>query len=422
MKWIILIFCVLNPLWYSYGIEARQAQEAFFQLSGLLVILSGLLFRPKYSSLEKGFNISLFAFFAWAVVLYSMLHLGLSVMLNIFIGMGVYFTVIRYLEKKDIEFIIKGLAVLMFFAIAYLFFQFIGFDMRGQQLRSVGGVPKCSFFALEACYGMYLAMVIPLLMSISFLNNVEIDFDKKSYLKNIGKFLLVGGYLLLLLAACWRGNSTGVFLGAFVGLLTYLWFRKRIFFWFVSIPALVLTLCFVFLYDSPMGMQRSRIDMWQKVIQDSHKRPLGHGLDSFRFADGEGAVRYFKFSFNNTTRRIVKTNNQWVLSGDTPKEFIERVNSGINPLDFWDNPHNEFIQVFYEMGFPGIIIVIFMLYFLFDIFRKCRRTPLSVGAFCSLLAVLIISLTQFPFHLSRNGSLIPVILGIFMVSVRDEND
>jgi len=433
MKWIILAFCVINPLVYSFRMQLRQIQEFSFQVTGLVVILAGLMYYipGKISKLERNLNIALFALFAWSTCVFLMYREGFPILLNTFIGLGVYLTVIRCLDKKDIAFIIKGVTCVAAYAMVYLGLQFLGYDMRNQSLMGVGGMPHVAFFGLEACYGIYLAMVFPLLLSISFINDMDIDFNEqgiklknrlKVYGKNIFKFIIVSVYLLLLLVACWQSNSTGVFVGLFVALLTYLWFKKRIFFWAISTPALAITLCFVLLYDAPMGMQGTRIDMWKKVVQDAHLKPLGHGLDSFRGSNRENSIRYFKQTFNNETKRIVRVGDNWIIEGNISKEFAEKVNQKKRPLDFWDNVHSLYFQLLSEMGFPSLVIAGFILFFFVKLFRTCRKTPLAVGAFCSLLAVLICSTTQFPFHLARNAHLIPIILGIFIISAREDEN
>jgi hypothetical protein len=330
----------------------------------------------------------------------------------------------RYLDKKDIEFVIRGILWVTAFSIFYLVLQYWGFDMRNQAVRGARCVPKTSIFLLEACYGIYLALTLPLLLGISFINNIEIGFSQgrisiKMWIINLFKFVIVGGFLLLLLFSCWPGNSSGAFVSLLVALFVYLWFKKRVFFWVGFIPMVILTTSFVLFYDSPMGMQGSRIDMWKKVIQDSHIRPLGHGLDSFRTDDRDGSIKYFKYTFNDTTERIRKVKNQWMISTEIPKEFVEKISKGEHPLDYWDNIHNLYVQIFFEMGFPVLIISGFVLYFLFNIFKTCKRTSLSVALFCSLVALLLVNITQFPLYLARLGHIVPVILGMFIISVRE---
>ena len=418
-KWLLLIFCLINPLFYVDGMELRAAQEVCFQISGMILIMSGMMFQNRTKALtEKGLSISLFAFFAWAMMVFLKYNDGFPVILNLFIGFGVYLVTIKCLEKEDIVFVIKGLLWLAVYAIVYLALQYLNYDMRGQTSRSFGAVPHTSFFGLEACYGMYLAMVFILLLGISFINHIELDSRKTL---SILKIFSVGIFLILLLTACWQSNSTGVFAGLTVGMLIYLWFQRRVFFWLLSAPMIICSLCFVLFYDCPQGMQGTRIDMWKKVITDSHREPFGHGLDSFRW-NKDGAIRYFKYPFNNTTTRIMKQGNNLAFLDPVSNDLIEetRKNNGEIKLDWWDNAHNLFVQSIYEMGFPVIILMGSILYFLGVMFKQCRKTPLDTALFCSLVSIMICSLTQFPFNLARNGSLIPVVLGMFVISTREE--
>ncbi len=181
-----------------------------------------------------------------------------------------------------------------------------------------------------------------------------------------------------------------------------------------------------------MGMQSSRYGMWGKVIQDSFDEPLGHGLDSFRnpmskIIPKTEMTRYFKHAFNDNTLRVAKTFIitdvdviDWrtvdPISEDEQKTFIERKKEGKTVLDFWDHPHNEYIWIFYEMGYPGIIALGFMIIMFWRRFWYSTKDVYAVASTAGLIAFGIFCMTQFPLHLSRIGYLLPVLGAIFYVS------
>jgi len=423
---MILCYLLFNSLAFVWGQELRPQQEFFFQMSSLVLILSALVFKSKQkkeSLFENKLNISILAMFVCFLCVFLKDKMGWSILLNTFLGTGVYLTVIRNIDYNDVRFIIKNSLWVAAFVIFYLACQFLGFEIRGQGMAGAPGVvPKCSIFGLEAHYGLYLAMVFPLLLGISFINR---DLGQKWTRVFIiaGISALIGLMFLALVPA----HSTGAYLGLLVAVLVYLWHKVRLAFWVALVPLLVGTVAFLALVDNPMGMQKSRLDMWGKVIQDSHKQPFGHGLDSFRIDEREGSIRYFKYAFNDKTVRVRKIKDNWITQEKPPQELLDNIEKTKNgqptgTLAYWDNCHNEYIQLFFETGFPGIIILGFILFYLYQIFNFSMRKPLTVACYASLVSVAIFSLMQFPYHVARIGHVIPIVLGMFIVSARDETN
>jgi hypothetical protein len=48
------------------------------------------------------------------------------------------------------------------------------------------------------------------------------------------------------------------------------------------------------------------------------------------------------------------------------------------------------------------------------------KEPQTVGLMASLVCLAVIFMTQFPMHLSRVGHLLPVLVGLFYVSTKEE--
>jgi len=228
-------------------------------------------------------------------------------------------------------------------------------------------------------------------------------------------------FIALLFLALVPAHSTGAYIGLLAAVLVYLWYRARLAFWVAIVPVLLGAMLFLVKVDNPMGMQTTRLDMWGKCVQDAHLKPLGYGLDAFRIDERDGAIRYFKYSFNDTTVRVKKVSGQWMMqTNGVPKEFLDKVNNNKNPIDSWDSAHNEPIQLFYETGFPGLFLLGFILFFIYKIFKFSMKRSLTVALYCSILAIMIGSLVQFSFHVARIAHVIPIIFGMFIVSARDE--
>lgn len=417
MKILILIYLFFNALAYIKGVEMRQAQEFFFQISSVLLILSSLLFTPKGkpAKQEWKFNAALFALFAWSLCVYLFYKEGWPTLFNLFLGVGVYLTAIRNLVYDDLKFIIKGIGYIAGFVTGYLILQYLGFDMRDQTTRGAyQTIPKCSIFGLQAHYGLYLAMIIPLFFYK--INDIDINGSIRGVIRAVLVFLGVGVAFI----ALYPSNSTAAYLGLLAAVLFFFWHKKRVIFWAFLAPVILGTIFYIVKFDNPMGMQGTRIDMWCKVIQDGHSKPFGHGLDSFRTDEKEGAVRYFKYAYNNKTVRVKKMGQDWMMQESADTAFLNRIKEG-NPLDLWDDPHNEYIKLFYWCGFPALIALGFMLYYLMGVFRFSARRPIAVASFASLISIAIFSTMQFPFGVARIGHMIPIIAGMFIVSARDEN-
>lgn len=397
MKWLFLAYLIANPLAYKIGVDLRSFQEWFYQLSSMIIIFAGLFINNKPIKLSL-MNIVLSVFGLWMWCLYLMYNQGLHIFLNFFYGFCVYLTVIRTLNKKDIEFVLRGIIGVGIFTAFYLLLQMNGFDMRGATVLNSpnGAIPQCSIFALEAHMGMYLTIALLAVLSFSW------------------------SWFLLLIPMVFS-KSSAVMLAGCVCPLIYLWFKKRIFVWMLLIPLVLGGIGYVVFYDNPMGMQKSRLDMWVKAIHDIHRHPIGYGLDDFRSGENSHSIHYFKRTFDNTTLRVIKRGDVWYAERGVSRDIASQLKAeGRNVFDFWDHPHNEYLWLWYETGYLGLIIFILLVYFVFIRFFTSKRSKETVSLFCMLIAFGIFSLTHFPLHVARIGHLLPVILGLFFISTEAE--
>lgn len=397
-KWIIAAYLVIMPMFYWVGHEPRTSQEFCFQLLSIILVMSVLIFNSK-SLKFGGLNACIFAMGVWFMCEYLINNfMGWTIMVNYFLGVSVYLTIIRMVNEEDIKFLLKVCCWVVVISCAYLWAQLIDFDPRGFIILNTPGVtPQCSFFGYEPAFGMYLAGVLPMFL----------------YLTPLAGLIFVP----LVLA-----KSTGAMLAAVSSTLFYYWFRKRITFWIILIPIIIGAVCFIVFYDNPMGMQKTRLNMWKVVVQDTHIKPWGYGLDAFRTDERIGARKYFKHTFNDKTLRVIKKDDgQWWIKDNPTKDFLsEAANGNKHLLTFWDHPHNEYVWLFYDQGYPAVIIFGFFIYFLWRRFYYSYKSPLTVSLMSCILAFGIFSIVQFPFHLARIGHLFPVILGFFYVSTEKE--
>lgn len=435
---LTIIYIVMVPLAYKWQMDLRMIQEFAYQGLSVLLIFGGLFFNNKPVKRDM-FLMGVGGFGIVTLFVWYNSNMGWSILLNTFLGIGVFFTLIRTLEVKHVRTIFKVLIGMAVFAILYRGLQYLGYDLRRQFTANAEGVtPDCSFFGLKTAYGMYLAAILPLvyvwvepLLRFMAVSGTKLKITGKIAVNVliIGVFIGVIGVLFTPITVSF---STGAMAGAVIATLFFFWFRKRIVVWILIIPLLIGAGLFLVKMDNPQGMQMSRLNMWGKVVQDSWHAPLGHGLDSFRnpgkkIEQSVELVRYFKNAFNDRTIRTAKTYTitniamqDWrpidKISEDEVKEVAKRKEEGVPQLDFWDHPHNEYIWLFYELGFPGVLAFLFLLWAFWQRFWCSTKSIEAIAVTASIVAFGIFSITQFPLHLSRIGHLLPVLGAIFFIT------
>jgi hypothetical protein len=398
MRYLLLLYILSVPLFFIPGQHFRQVQEMYFQASSIILILGGTFFESK--PLKRNMlNISIGVFIAWMLVIWAIHLQGWSILFNGLLGFLVYTTIIRTIKKDDIKFIAKSLLFFAIFIVIYRLFQHFDFDMRGQYILNDGGVPECAFFGIKSSMGMYMATIIPVISIYSIFGFLFLPFVALSY-------------------------SSGAVLASIVSTMVYFWYRLRKMFWISLIPIIIGGLFFIKYMDNPTGMQKTRIPMWGMVFQDSTKKFAGYGLDSFRDPKNSLSTKYFKhWNSNKTVRayKIIEDNKflGWNIAEEPPEEIKKRIATGKNPLDEWDHPHNEFLWVFYELGYLGVALLGIVVFFVCQRFRQSYKDRMTVALFSSLVCYFIFSTTQFPLHLARLAYLLPIIGGFFYVSTEE---
>ena len=396
MRWLILSYLIVNPLFFILGQDLRTAQELCYQTTSFILLISMLFFDTKPIKTDR-VNMTIGIMGLWFMAVWMRYQAGFSIMLNLILGISVYMVVIKTLTKEDITFLAKGMAWVAGLSAVYLAFQYFGWDMRGQtMIGRAGGVPHCSFFGIKCAMGMYNAAILPLVLTLT----------------------PIGVLLLIPIALSY---SSGAMLGAIVAIMFFYWYRKRIMFWILVPFILVGGVFFVMKMDMPTGMYTTRLPMWKMVIQDINKNPLGFGLDSFRNPTKNGMWRYYKYSFEGEkTVRVVKSDKGWQMTQQADAQFMDKVKNGMPPLDWWDSAHCDYIQTAYEAGLPALGIIAFLIYAVWQRFRSSMKDTKTVALTASLIAFGIFSMVQFPMHLARVGHLFPVLGGLFYLSTKED--
>ena len=396
-KRLLTAYLILCPTFAIIGMELRAAQEIFFQLASMALIIAGLSNIKRIRNAKENLWLSLFVGWAIAVYSYTRFVVGTNTLLNIFLGVALYLTATSVLDKEDTRGIFKAILFVCFLNAVYVAMQyFLKFDpifeMRGQ----VGLVEPTGFFGIKANMGMYFAIAIPILAYFG---------------------LLVP---LIAIMPIYLGVSSITAIAAPVAWIFYTFKVKK---WLALVVApLVLAagVLYIVQVDNPMGMQNTRPGMWKHALRIGLMRPVtGWGLDSFRNMYRSPITKEFLFMSlgRNVNGKAVFVNE--VVSEPTTKQpvYLEAT-----AKDLWDNAHCEVIQLVFEMGIVGLVLMILFLKGLVLRFIKAVKTKELMAVTASLVALLIITLTQFPLHLSRIAHLVPILLALFIIHTeRDEN-
>lgn len=384
--WVVGILMVLIPINYyadpSFGVAAiRISQQQFYQVIAIALFAIFLL-QNLYLALFLLWNISLYAYFEFAT------PVG-TVLLTVLSGCLIYEAVYRVINHENIKILFGFMIWFCLFNMVYMTMQAFGWELLFKEFTRPGYQSQMlGFMGLKAITGMFFAMCIP--------------FFAFKYPK-----LSLGLFIPLYVSECSSAMVAGI-----VAYLWQLWFISRKWF-FIMLGVLAIGGGLYSYNDSHAGMFTDRINMWKVVLRDAVTKPvIGWGPDSFRSITPDKQFLYWK---NNRTLETGKIDVRDTIEFEhTGKYDLNKYGHFMNETDSinpWDNPHNEYVQLFVEFGIVGVVLLGLLAW---DIKRRFDSInvyliPL-VGFF---LAVLIMSIGQFPFHLARVGFYIPIFLGCY---------
>lgn len=354
----------------------RMAQEEAFQL-GAIILYAIILLENIYLSM----------FLILSVILYVTHHFsGGEYLTNIFYACIIYQISYKIIDAKNIEQVFRVILWLCFLNLVWMILQNLSFDPLFYDLSRPSEVMKnVGFMGLKCFMGMFFVCALPFALYFS---------------------PIVGVLFLLPIGL---SESSIAIIAAAVVLGIYAWWRlskkDRIVFAILATVLIVLAGAYT-ANDSKANMMTNRFSLWKMVLRDACKHPVtGWGLDSFRniSSDGYKNFKYFNNESNNEAFHAIYIPEYGKL------QFPKNVEGkSVAP---WDNAHNEYVQLFLEFGIFSFVI---LLLFSRDIFRRFDINDKHVKSiFLFFIAIGIVSLAQFPFHVVRIGLLIPVMLGAY---------
>lgn len=145
-----------------------------------------------------------------------------------------------------------------------------------------------------------------------------------------------------------------------------------------------------------------RLQYWRETLELIKEKPLlGHGTGSFW--QEEIRIRS-KFGLKDYTPH--------------PTDFKARINNtdiNISYITVAGHSHNEYLQIFSENGIFAFLLFLFILYLIISRNFKFRKEyPVkSTLFFLPLLFIMVVNIFSFPLHITHNGMLVFLFLGLF---------
>ncbi len=391
--WAIIAFICLCPIVYT-NVEIftlRDFQERSFQLGAMALF-----------SLFVG-NLWIGAFLLWNVIslLLNDFTVGLPQVLNVFVGC-VLFAVSRcYFKKNESSPYLKALLWVGVLNLLWMILQvsgidplYIAQDAAGHPVVDQTFKDASGLFGIKMANAMFLAILLPIVASIS-----------------------VWLTPLFLLPLYFTRSSVAA-LAVFISMAFYLYhIHRKAFIWFVGIGVLAgATYCFLDLKDDPKTF-KSRFPIWHMALKYSLYRPIGYGPDSYRsYTKQKSFLFYGDSEYNPAILSKISDDKAVFKYYDMDNGKMARKNKDIPKnmeLNWWDNPHNEYVQQLFEYGVIGLVILAGLFYEMWHRFKFAVKSKELIVITSCLLVYFVSGLGHFPLHLARLACLFPILLGIF---------
>ena len=392
-----VLFMAIAPIFYlTNSGDLRDAQAKFYQLGAIALI----------SCFIENIWLTMFMLLNLFLLLSTGVETGINQVLNVFIGCLLFTVSKNYFKNKSFMDFSKVILWICFFNISWMMLQVLNIDPLyvGQMANGtplIGQVfnDPLGLFGIKMANGIFLSIAS---MVMAVLNQY------------IG--------MLIIIPILMSHASTAV-LAWIVSMLFFTWHIKRRLFIILSIIGVLGIGTYIVLdqKDDPNTF-KSRFGMWHMVTRYSIINPIGFGPDSFRNLNEK---KKFMFVSDNHYNPAIMVFNQANSEADVqyydPKRGItnEPWKGNQNEINVWDNAHNEYLQLFFEYGIIGVLLLIGLFRDMIIRFNRCDKTNELIMLTSILLVYFVSSISHFPLHLARLGCLFPIFLGVWYA--RTEN-
>lgn len=333
---LVRVFLIGSFVFYMTNVRGNEPYEMYIQYSALFFVALSFIYQPVRFLKMKWLGI---------LALYALLHTILfkfepvtrKAILNAFLGLIILKTVAERTDCNAKEygkwlFWFAGLNVFWIFA-----YQVTNLDPIFTSFNTVNRpeVDLVGLVQFAHVLGGISALSVPFIFAFNPLACVVV------------------------LPLLFFGKSSSCVLAAVISFLYMAFFKsKKLFFWSL-LTLLAGGIWYVLFYDMPGGQFGKRLDIWNTAIL--------YWKDYLWFGYGLGT-----WGEMNVVR---------VMDNGLPERWL------------W--VHNEFIQLGFELGLTGLLILVG---YLRGLFSAVRKAPFAV---CVFFSVCVVSFFHFPFHLGK---------------------
>ena len=347
MNWIFLILICGLPFGHFLfkSADLWHGQGHFFQVGLLVILCSSFFEKPRnIQVLNKPLGVftlwaGLITSYWWVKVFTQTQNYPIKIFFPFFNWLcfiWFYKLCLEYLDKDKIEKILKWFKYSIIVLLFYCVLQYLNLD---EFLKGLSGHDELvGTIGNSSHLAGYLAIIQP------------IYFEKG--LINILSLILL--WLIILLT----GSASGVFVG--VGVVLFWLFLSKKYQWFGLVSVLSMAgLGVMVVKFSNFFTSSHRIEIWQSVFEVFKKKAItGFGLGAF------GVMKF----------------------------------QNLPDVSIWRHAHNEYFQVWFELGIIGLVLLLWCIWEYFKLFRTFK-TDLTIKLASIFFGFCLLSLFTFNAHL-----------------------
>ena len=406
---LLLMFTML--FMYRYIYINRINQETFLKL---FIIIAFFLWVIKLIIVEElswektKLNISILIFIlvmSISLIRNEVVFVGLKDFINFLAYFMIFFLIINciYNQKQFLSFL-KLYFIIAFLIALYTFFQYYGYDPF-----FIGNNYLTSTLGQKNWISNYIAMIFPIVFSFFLL-------QKEKKFKIIYYILLSVLYANIMICQS-RGIWISIFVSSIIGF--YFIYKIKLVKYFRENRKwlIILTLTFLIItiiYSTNNSLNKSSITVVQRAATTFDKSDTSINT----------RMLIWKITFN-----MIK-DNPWFGSGiGTFKLNYQNYQADYlqeNPEDikYWikaGEAHNEYLQIWAELGIIGLVLFLTIIYFFYDLIIKFlnkvkkgnkENKIIVVGMLTGITCFLIHCLFSFPLHVPALGSAFFMMIGL----------
>ena len=406
---LLLMFTML--FMYRYIYINRINQETFLKL---FIIIAFFLWVIKLIIVEElswektKLNISILIFIlvmSISLIRNEVVFVGLKDFINFLAYFMIFFLIINciYNQKQFLSFL-KLYFIIAFLIALYTFFQYYGYDPF-----FIGNNYLTSTLGQKNWISNYIAMIFPIVFSFFLL-------QKEKKFKIIYYILLSVLYANIMICQS-RGIWISIFVSSIIGF--YFIYKIKLVKYFRKNRKWLIILILTFLiitviYSTNNPLNKSAVTVVQRAATTFDKSDTSINT----------RMLIWKITFN-----MIK-DNPWFGSGiGTFKLNYQNYQADYlqeNPEDikYWikaGEAHNEYLQIWAELGIIGLILFLTIIYFFYDLIIKFlnkvkkgnkENKIIVVGMLTGITCFLIHCLFSFPLHVPALGSAFFMMIGL----------